>query len=188
MSRTRTFIAVELDDDIRQRLVSLQESLGRVVTDVKWVEPQNLHVTLLFLGEVDDRELPRVCRVVQDELSERPAFSLSVEHVGCFGNARRPRTLWVGVGEGVEELTEIHDALEIPMQDLGYRREERRFQPHITLGRVKGDRPSDALPAELDKRAEWTAGTQEVGEILIMGSELRKDGPVYVVIGRGKLA
>ena len=149
MSRTRTFIAVELDDTIRDRLVSLQESLARVVTDVKWVERENLHVTLLFLGEVDDRELPKVCRIVQDELTEHAPFSLSVEHLGCFGNARRPRTLWVGVGDGAEELVAIHDALEIPMQDLGYRREERRFQPHITLGRVKGDRASDELPAAL---------------------------------------
>jgi 2'-5' RNA ligase len=188
MSRTRTFIAVELDDEVRNRLISLQDSLGRVVNDVKWVERENLHVTLLFLGEVDDREIPRVCRIVQDGLTGRAPFHLSVEHLDCFGNPRHPRTLWVGVGEGADELVAIHDALEIPMQELGYRREERRFQPHITLGRVKGDRPSNALPDELKRRADWSAGTQEVSEILIMGSELTRDGPLYTVLGRGKLA
>lgn len=187
MPRTRTFIAVELNEDLRDRLVSLQETLGRVVPDVKWVEPENLHVTLLFLGEVDDREIPKVCRVVQDCVGGRPPFSLSVERVGCFGNPRRPRTLWVGVGDGAEPLVAIHDALEVPMQELGYRREERRYQPHITLGRVKGDRPSNALPAELEKRADWNAGTQDVRELLIMGSELTRDGPLYTILGRGKL-
>ena len=73
------------------------------------------------------------------------------------------------------------------MQELGYRREERRYQPHITLGRVKSDGPSDDLPAALDKRADWNAGTQEVREVLVMSSELRKDGPIYTVLGRGKL-
>lgn len=187
MARTRTFVAVELDEAVRNRLVSLQESFARVVPDVKWVEVENLHVTLLFLGEVDDREIPKVCRLIQEEVGERPPFSLSIEHVGCFGNPRRPRTIWVGVGEGAEELVEIHDALEIPMQELGYRREERRFQPHITLGRVKGDHPSNELPAELTRRASWSAGGQEVSEILVMGSELTRNGPVYTVLGRAKL-
>jgi 2'-5' RNA ligase len=187
MSRTRTFIAVELDEDVRDRLVSLQETLARVVTDVKWVEPENLHVTLLFLGEVDDREIPKVCRLIQAELDGRPPFSLSVEHVGCFGNPRRPRTLWVGVGEGAEELIAIHAALEIPMQELGYRREERRFQPHITIGRVKGDQSSNDLANQLSRRDSWSAGAQEVSEILIMSSELTRDGPLYTVLGRAKL-
>lgn len=187
MSRTRTFIAVEIDEEIRGRLVALQESLSRVVSGVKWVERENLHVTLLFLGEVDDREIPKVCRIVQDGLAEQKPFPLSVESLGCFGNARRPRTLWVGVGDGADELVAIHDRLEIPMQDLGYRREERRYQPHITLGRVKGDHPSNELPAELAKREDWSAGTQEVSEILVMGSELTRDGPQYTVLGRGKM-
>src|SRR5947209_7275794 len=136
MSRTRTFIAVELDEEIRDRLVSLQETLGRAVSDVKWVERENLHVTLLFLGEVDDREISKVCRIVQEGLTGRSPFHLAIEHLGCFGNPRRPRTLWVGVGAGADDLIGIHDALEIPLQELGYRREERRYQPHITLGRV----------------------------------------------------
>src|SRR5262249_36869606 len=130
MPRTRTFIAVEVNEDIRSRLVSLQETLGRVAGDVEWVEAENLHVTLLFFGEVDDREVVEVCRIAKEGVAGRAPFTMSVESVNCFGNPKRPRTLWVGIGEGAEELIAIHDALEIPLQDLGYRREERRYQPH----------------------------------------------------------
>src|SRR5436190_23303030 len=100
MARLRTFIGVDLGKPIRDRVVILQESLARTGVEVKWVEPENLHVTLLFLGEVEDRALTDVCRIVQAGAAEQPAFSVSVERVGCFPNARRPRVLWAGIGEG----------------------------------------------------------------------------------------
>jgi 2'-5' RNA ligase len=189
MPRTRTFLALGLDRPIRDQLVRLQESLGRAGAEVKWVEPQNLHVTLLFLGEVDDREIPAVCRVAIQACAAHAAFPLTVEGVGCFPNPRRPRVLWAGVGEGAPEVSALHDALEPPLLDLGcYRKEERRYTPHITLGRVKSDRPVDALALALAKKADWSAGQEVVREVLVMGSELRSDGPEYTVLGRAKLS
>jgi 2'-5' RNA ligase len=188
MPRIRTFIAVDVGKENRDRIVSLQESLARSGTEVKWVEPENLHVTLLFLGEVDAREVPRVCQIVQEGVAARPAFSMTVGGVRSFGNPRRPRTVWVGITEGAEQLVAIHDALEPPLEELGYRREERRFTPHITMGRVRSDRGADALAAALAKRADWAAGDVTVDEILVMGSELTSDGPVYTVLSRAKLA
>ena len=89
MARLRTFIAVDIGKSIRGRAVSLQDTLARSAPEVKWVEPENLHVTLLFLGEVDERVLADVCRLVQAATAEQPAFPLTVETVGCFPNARR---------------------------------------------------------------------------------------------------
>src|SRR5262245_48298993 len=100
MARLRTFIAVDVGPQVRGRLVSLQEKLVEAGTDVKWVEPENLHVTLLFLGEVVDRDVPAVCGVVADCCRDLPAFPMSVETAGCFPSPRRPRVLWAGVGEG----------------------------------------------------------------------------------------
>src|SRR5262245_17702542 len=131
MARLRTFIAVDIGEQIRKRAVALQEALAETGADVKWVEPENLHVTLLFLGEVVDRDLPDVCRVVAEACREQPEFPMTVERLSCFGNPRRPRTLWVGVGEGTQELCALHDALEAGLLELGcYRREERRYTPH----------------------------------------------------------
>jgi RNA 2',3'-cyclic 3'-phosphodiesterase len=188
MARVRTFIAVGLDKPVRDRVISLQEALAGTGAEVKWVEPENLHVTLLFLGEVEDRDLPAVCRVVAEGGGRQAPFTLSVERAGCFPNPRRPRTLWVGAGQGTQELVALHDALEPPLMELGcYRREERQYTPHITLGRVRSDRPGDKLAAALAKQAGWRCGEQPVREVLVMGSELTPKGPVYTVMGRGKL-
>ena len=187
--RVRTFIAVDLGKTLRDRLISLQENMARSGAEVKWVEVENLHITLLFLGEVDDRELPALCRAVSVECGRHERFSLGVERVGCFPNPRRPRVVWAGVGEGAPELIALHDALEPPLQELGcYRREERQYTPHITLGRVKSDGPAEALAAILAKKATWNAGSEvEVQEVLVMSSHLAKQGPEYAILSRGKL-
>ena len=188
MSRIRTFIAVDLDKAVRNRTIALQETLMRTGTEVKWVEPVNLHVSLLFLGEVEDREVVDVCRVVEEVAKEHPSFLMSVETAGCFPNPRRPRVLWVGVGEGTQPLCAIHDALEIPLLELGYRREERKYSPHITLGRVKSDRPMEKLVSALAQHAGWKGGEIQVRELLVMGSKLTPQGPEYTVLSRAKLA
>ncbi len=188
MARLRTFIAVDAGKSIRDRCVALQETLARAGTDVKWVEPDNLHVTLLFLGEVEDRETPALCQAVADCCAGRDAFSMSVETVGCFPNPRRPRVVWVGVGTGSAELIALHDALEPPLLDLGcYRRENRAYTPHITLGRVKGERSTTALATALARQAQWHGGETNVREIHVLSSELTPQGPIYTVLSRAKL-
>src|SRR5438552_1791449 len=104
MARLRTCIGVDIGKAIRDRAVALQEKLTQATSAVKWVEHDNLHVTLLFLGEVDDREVPTVCRVVAEQVQKHAPFPLSIERVGCFPNPRRPRVLWIGVGQGTQEL------------------------------------------------------------------------------------
>ena|SRR5438132_1342182 len=188
MSRLRTFIAIPLESSIRDRLLALQSQLAEPAPDVKWVEAENLHLTLLFLGEVEDREIHSVCRVVSQACALQPAFPMSIEKAGSFGNPRRPRTLWVGVGAGAAEVCALHDALESPLLELGcYRREERAYAPHLTIGRVRSDRPNDALAKLLARHATWQGGQMTVREVHVMSSELERDGPRYTVLSRAKL-
>ena len=166
----------------------MQENITRLGAEVNWVEAENLHVTLLFLGEVDERDVPKVCAAVSQCCKQHAGFTLSVESVRCFGSPRRPRTIWAGVGDGAAELTALHDDLEPPLLELGcYRREARPFTPHITLGRVKSERGGDQLAAGLLKYADWHAGDVEVREVLVMSSELTSKGPIYCVLSRGRL-
>lgn len=188
MPRVRTFIAMDLGRAIRDRLVALQETLGRAGAEVKWVEPENLHITLLFLGEVGERDLLPVCQVVAESVAQKPAFEVSIEGTGCFPNPRRPRILWAGVGKGAQEVVAVHDVLETPLLELGcYRREERQFTPHVTLGRIRSEKPMDKLAVALQKQIAFKAGETMVGEIQVMSSELTPDGPVYTVMSRAKL-
>jgi RNA 2',3'-cyclic 3'-phosphodiesterase len=188
MARTRTFIAVEISDDIRNNTVALQEALAKTGATVKWVEPENLHVSLLFLGEVDDRELHAVCRAVKEVAATEPPFPLRVSGVGAFPTPRRPKILWAGITDGAGELKRLYERLEAKLLELGcYRKEERGYTPHLTLGRVKGEADGFALAPELAKRLAWDGGRTVVDEVVVFASVLEKDGPVYTVLGRGEL-
>ncbi len=188
MSRLRTFIAIDLGKPIRARLVALQAIFAKDISGVKWVEKENLHVTLMFLGEVEDRALPALCRAVDEVTQTLPRFSLSVEGAGCFPNPRRPRVLWVGVGAGAQEVCALHDALEPPLLALGcYRREERKYAPHVTLGRHKSEQAPLGLAQALTTHETWKAGDTAVHEIHVMSSELTPQGPTYAVLSRAKL-
>jgi 2'-5' RNA ligase len=188
MTRIRTFIAIDVDKPVHARLIDLQETLAESGTDVKWVEPDNLHLTLLFLGEVEDKRLHEVCRAVAKVSAEHVPFAMTIEKVGCFPNPRRPRILWAGVGEGLQEVVALHDALEEPLLDMGcYRREERDYTPHLTLGRMKGDNVTFKLNELIAKKQGWIGGQSTIREVLVMSSNLTPNGPEYTVMARAKL-
>lgn len=189
MARLRTFIALDLSSAIRDRLVSLQEKLAGGGAKVKWVEPENLHITLLFLGEVDQRAVVDICRAVSEAASGVQAFSLTMEGAGAFPNVRRPRIVWAGVGAGAAEVCALHDALEKPLLELGcYRREERKFTPHVTLGRIRNEQGSPSLEGPLRKLEKWKGGETTIQEVHVMSSELTREGPVYTVLSRARLS
>ncbi len=154
----------------------------------KLVEYANLHVTLLFLGEVEMLTVPQVCEAVENCAREFSPFSMTIEKAGCFPTPRRPRVLWVGVGEGQQEVVALHDALEGPLLDLGcYRQEGRKYTPHLTIGRIQGNRHQMDMSSILANYASWKGGEIVVDEIHVMSSELTPKGPIYSVLSRAKL-
>jgi 2'-5' RNA ligase len=188
MPRTRTFTAVETSAEIRAGAVSLQESLEKAGAQVKWTTPETMHITLLFLGEVDDRELHSICRAVKEVAASEPPFPMRVSGVGAFPTPRRPKILWAGITDGADELRRLYDKLEVRLLDLGcYRKEERGYTPHLTLGRVQREADEFTLAKELPGRLAWDGGRTVVDEVLVFSSVLERDGPVYTVIGRGEL-
>ncbi len=188
MARLRTFIALDLGPQIQGRIIALQGRLAQTTNEVKWVEADNIHLTLLFLGEVDERGVPDVCKTVAEAATAVGPIALTVEGVGCFPNLRRPRILWVGVGEGSAAVIDLHDRLEEPLFQLGcYRREERQYTPHITLGRLKGDEPTEKLVTVINKHQAWKGGETTIDEVHVMSSELTREGPIYTVLSRAKL-
>jgi 2'-5' RNA ligase len=187
MTRIRTFIGVDVGPAIRDRLIALQGKLGEAGTDVKWVEEPNLHVTLLFLGEVEDRQVAKICTIVAETTAHHQSFRLSVERAGAFPTPRKPRILWAGIGDGAESLMALHDDLEKPLTKLGYRREERRYKPHITLGRIRSAAPADGLARVLVQQAAWKGGETLVHELHVMSSELTSRGPNYTILSRAPL-
>lgn len=189
MGRIRTFLAVDPGKVLRDRALSVQHQLTHSGAQVKWVEPDNLHFTLLFLGEVDERAVLDICRATASVTAKFAPFSLSLEGVGCFPNPRRPRVIWLGVAEGTGTLGALHNALEDAFLELGcYRREERSFTPHLTLGRVQSDHQTEQLAALLARKVGWQGGaTAQIDQVLVMSSTLEARGPLYTVMSRAKL-
>ncbi len=188
MARVRSFIGVEVGDEVRRKAVALQKQLAKTGAGVKWAAEGGMHVTLLFLGELDDRDIVPVCKAVGAAARAEAPFPLRVSGVGAFPNARRPKVLWGGITDGAEPLRRLYTALEAKLLDLGlYLKEERDYTPHLTLGRVKGEADGNTLAPELPKLLAWDGGRGQVNEVCVYSSEMRRDGPEYVVLGRSEL-
>src|SRR5947208_13441241 len=115
MGKTRTFIGIDTGDAIRASAVALQKELAKTGAEVKWATPESMHVTLLFLGDVDDRELHTVCKAVTAVAAGEPPFALRVSGVGAFPTPRRPKILWAGITDGATPLRRLNAALEEKM-------------------------------------------------------------------------
>ncbi len=185
--RIRTFVALELPGSIKNRAVRMQGVLAQSVSDTKWVEAENMHITLKFLGEVLERDLYHVCRIAQRVARQHEPFELEVKGVGAFPHARRPRVLWAGVGAGNAALCALQEMLDREYAEAGWASEGRRFQPHVTLGRVRRPRANTELEGVFRRYEDWKAGRMEVDELVVLSSELTKQGPVYAVLARAPL-
>jgi 2'-5' RNA ligase len=185
---TRTFIAVSATPAIRQSAGRLADLLRPAAGDVKWVAAENLHWTLQFLGEVDNLEIPAVCSAVMTAVSELDSFDLEARGAGAFPSPDRPRTLWLGAGAGAQAMVALHGAIQRKLNKLGYRAEQRRFVPHITLGRAGRDAPPRSLVRELAGLSEFDAGSMLVDEVTVYASKLGPEGPAYDVLARAPLA
>lgn len=188
MARVRSFIGVEVGDEVRRKAVALQKQLAKTGAGVKWAAEGGMHVTLLFLGELDDRDILPVCKAVSAAAKTEPGFPLRVSGVGAFPNVRRPKVIWGGITDGTDPLRRLYTRIEAKLLDLGvYRQEERDYTPHLTLGRVRGEADGNLLAAELPKLLAWDGGRAQVNEVCVYSSEMRRDGPEYVVLGRAEL-
>lgn len=173
---TRTFIAERLPDAIRAQLALQIESLkSRLPAAVRWVAPESLHLTLAFLGELDDARLAAAKEATAVAAHEGAPFTLVLTHLGTFGPARSPRVIWAGVTGDIAALGNLQDRLATELELRGFPREDRPFSPHLTLARVKELlRPDFArdLP-ELLRAAPAEHGTWQVHELCVMKSDLR---------------
>jgi 2'-5' RNA ligase len=185
MARTRTFLGMKIGASTRSAAVALQDDLAATGAQAKWVEAENMHLTLVFLGELDDRDLMAVFKVAKKVAAAAGPFGIEVAGVGAFPTPRRPKVIWAGITEGADELLSLHAALEEPLIDAGaYRKEERAYTPHLTLGRPNTEADGQLLAAELPKYQDWKGGTFLVDELIVFSSEMQRKGPEYTVMGR----
>lgn len=174
----RCFVAIELNEKIKKELGSFIEELRPIGPELKWVRPENLHITLKFLGEVKEEKIDRIKKALQDILKPRKPFTIKIKGTGHFPEKKRPRVIWAGV-EDSEDLFSLQKEVEGSLSGLGFREEEREFRGHITLARVKDPSGIEKLLERISLFKEKDFGIQEVNEIVLMKSDLRPDGARY---------
>jgi len=179
----RTFLAIELPSKIKESLANIQNQLKTTDADVKWVEPQNIHLTLKFLGEVDDKKLSRISEIMDDIAGNSNSFYIQISSLGAFPKIDFPRVIWVGIEKGDKETKEIARALEEKIaKEAGIPKEDRPFSSHITIGRTRSSLNRIKLIQELKKLAiglEQNNLDFPVAKITLFKSTLTPKGPLY---------
>lgn len=179
MSNIRAFVAVLMAEDLKKNIAKVQQSVKKLAPDVKWVAPENLHVTLKFLGDVLEDALPDVFAAVEQAARSISPFELSVSGLGAFPSPARARVVWVGVERGVEELRALASEVDTNLAELDFEKEEKEFRAHITIGRVRDGAHLGKLAEGIREIDASGLGVQRVSSIAVMRSDLRPDGPVY---------
>jgi RNA 2',3'-cyclic 3'-phosphodiesterase len=175
----RTFIAVEIEPDVRQTLGRLLETLKGRFPDVRWSKPHTIHVTLRFLGDVDDRLIPEVARAAREAARQVPPFELALGAPAGFGG-RSPRVLLLDVAGQIDVLGRLQTALEEELDRRGFGREGRAFKPHLTLGRAgRSHVPESWRDLASPPPAAWG-----VEELVVFSSTLTPQGPLYTALAR----
>jgi len=173
------FIAVELDPTLRKRLVEVQDFLDRSGANVKWVEAENIHLTLKFLGDTDPALVVEICKVIEKATENEVPFEVPVVGVGSFPHSGPPRIIWAAALDEGEHLARIYNTINSGLVPLGIPFEKHRFVPHITLGRMRSLKGADSLKKLLLNYSNTEFGSVAVDMLTLFSSELTDKGPIY---------
>ena len=179
--RIRAFVAVDMDEPgLLSRLGEVQRALGELGADLKLVEPENIHATVRFLGEVPAATV----ELVKGQMSEVKfnAFEAEIVGLGAFPNLRRINVVWVGMRKGHEEISQIFQQLEPRLQQIGFEPDRKGFSPHVTIARVKTGRNREELAKFVDEMTDTPLGVVHVEELRLKKSVLTPKGPVYSTV------
>jgi len=169
--------------DLQQQL---QSKVDVKKSDVKWVQPKNIHLTLKFLGEIKDEKAVEVCNITKDVADRHKSFELDVESVGCFGG-RSARVVWVGIAQGSDDLLQVQQDLDQQLASAGWPQDTRKFTGHLTLCRVRNPKAGVKLAQVSEAYGDFKLGTMSAGSVTVYQSQLRPTGPIYTVLGDYKL-
>ena len=183
----RTFIAVELDENLRDELVRVQDKLRASDADIKWTDPENIHLTLNFLGDTAPSKVETIKSILSEIAAGSSAFPVDITELGAFPDILFPKVIWAGITRNAEVLTRIAQELESRLVKFKSKKEDRKFSPHITLGRMRTPRSKDKLCAALEETNLPKGLTQTIRNLTLYQSQLTPTGPVYSVLGKAQL-
>lgn len=175
----RAFIAVEIDDPAKQKISELISDLKKSGADVKWITEDQMHLTLKFLGNIDGNKAREISDVLSSISNNLKSFTISLSDIGAFPNLNRPRVIWVGINKGAEHLKTISGKIETSLEKLGFEKEGREFNPHLTLGRLKTSKNLSELKKLLNETPFNSENNIKINELVLFQSTLTPKGAIY---------
>ena len=181
---TRTFIALELNTDQQDFLDTIIGQGKQILPALRWVEPQGIHLTLAFLGELDEQQLTKARAATRAAALQSSHFTYRLSSLGTFGAPRQPRVLWMGVSEPSGVLNKVHRILATALERQGFTSEKRPFSPHLTLARIKAPLTAEQLQLlqQLLSRYQIASPAYAVAHLYVMKSELSRSGARYTCL------
>ena len=175
----RAFIAIELPARIAQGLEKIQDGLKDETNKVAWVKPENIHLTIKFLGDIETNKIDSITKVLEDAAGNLSNFKISIKGIGAFPTIENPRVLWVGIEEDDTNISQLYNNLEHGLTALGFEKEQRTFKPHLTLGRVKFLKDKKLLKQRFEKMADINLGQFTAASLYLFESKLTPEGAVH---------
>jgi 2'-5' RNA ligase len=179
MKRLFAALKINPDKDFLNQLQQLKDKFRH--ERIKWVEEHNIHVTLKFLGETDEKKIPDIVRILEAVAGETPDFAFSLKNLGIFGSSYDPRVIWAGI-EPFEELASLMRVTREKMAAIGFEPDRQNLVPHLTLGRIKALNDKKLFQTILDQNKSISSQEMKAGSIILYESILKKEGPVYAAL------
>ena len=175
----RTFIAIEIPQDVISDIDEIQQALKSYRFSIKWVRPESIHLTLKFLGNIDPAAVESINRVLKTTVDSFKPFSIQAKGLGVFPGVKRPRVIWMGIVGQKDRLAGLQRNLDKNLNDIGFARDKRPFKGHLTLGRAKGRIDARRIGSVLTEYSNFEAQPFTVGSLILYKSELLPTGAVY---------
>ena len=183
MTQIRAFIAIPVDENVRDLASSIVKNLATAGADVKWVELENLHLTLKFLGNISTDMVDRISGVIEEATAHINQFEVTIEGIGGFPGGKKPlRVIWLGICDKSGLMERISSTIEEGCRKLGFKSEERGFKPHLTIGRVRQGSPNLTKLKSAISLVEFNPLKLSIDRVNLMRSELSPRGPTYTVL------
>jgi len=179
MAKVRCFLAIEITPSILKKIGDILNDLRSSPGDVKWVKPDNIHLTLKFFGNIETRNIDEICSRVEMAVAQKKSFRVGVSGMGAFPNSRSPRVIWLGLEDREGKLASIYRKVEEKLEIIGFKSEKRPFKPHLTIGRVKSQRGKKELFKVIDNFSTLDLGSFEVKSLVLFKSDLTPKGAIY---------
>lgn len=176
----RSFLAFDLPQGIKEEVTRISGGVKKSGLNASWVKPGNIHLTVVFMGDVNEKDIPGIIASIDNVAVQYEPFNISLGGMGLFPDIRRPRVIWLGLDGEIEKLASLRDDLQKSLESFGVEQEKRTFKPHLTLGRFRrSTREKSHLKKILEESGRITGPTGRLDELILFKSELRPGGSVY---------